>query len=248
MKPLIVASILLLPHSISYGQQIQDRPRAIKFSRQQVRECGSVSNTQKCLGDLFGSGFGYETIDDRIIVKVTLPKSADSKYQINGINFRGPNLSIQFPEGYEYYSVCGVNDTVLIGNFQFAVSGGCICGFTNKGKFEYDLPEEFSFIPKKSIVLIDESRCRTNRELSIGELKIIQGSTICGFTTSKGIHFYKTEEGVEFIAPDNCKLETEDGTFIGVFKGGRYVTQSTKEKPCNWRPATYVDPKYQKSD
>lgn len=238
MKRTIAVICITTIQSIAHGTALKENDREIRFTRREVLACGAALNPATCLKKFFGNGIGFDIVNERTIVKVTLPSSKTSFYRINGTLFRGTDLSIRFPEDYDYYTVCGATNTIRIGNPKFSTSGGCVCGFVNHGEFKHKLPSDMSFVSNRTQVEIDEVRCKKDGELSLGNLTFTSDATVCGYKIPKGTQFYRTVEGVEFVAPADGSIDMGDGTNLGVWKGAKYVNQATKEQPCKWRDAT----------
>lgn len=238
MKRTIAVICITTIHSIAHGTALTENDREIRFTRREVLACGVTLNPAPCLKKFFGNRIGFDIVNERTIVKVTLPISKTSTYRINGKLFRGTDLSMRFLEDYDYYTVCGTTNSIRIGNLKFSTSGGWVCGFVNHGEFKHNLPSDMSFVSNKTQVEIDVVSCKKDGELSLGNRTFTSDATGCGYKIPKGTQFYRTVEGVQFVAPADGSIDMGDGSHLGVWKGSKYVNQATKEQPCKWRDAT----------
>lgn len=249
-KTLYVTSAILLFSIplLAKSTQKEEPIREINFSMKKALACAKAKDVENCLYSIFGKGIGYRISDKEGLREVSFPKAHRQSFRINGTSFKNLNSpKIQLIPELNQYVVCSLSAPVQIGTYLIMDSSGCACGFDDSGKFEHRLEDSYSFLPANARIEVN-GRCRSNKFFDASSLTLRQAIFACGYQFPENTEFYDSEEGVEFVVPINGKLETGDGTLSTIYKGEKYVTRSTKEKPCNWQPATYVDPKYQKSD
>lgn len=243
MKKLLLIALVLMPTTADAHARKKSEDtkiREINFSMTKALECTKLDKFEKCLSDIFGTDIGYEIVEKTKLREVTFPRAYNVDFMINGVRFGSMTWpKIKFVPEMDFYMVCGLSKPLRIGTYDLVGSAGsCICGFGNKGQFTRKLEPDFSFIPEKTKLLTTDIRCVDERYFSSSLVKLLQTTTMCGYSFAKGTEFYDTVEGVEFVAPADGSIDMGDGTNLGVWKGAKYVNQATKEQPCKWRNAT----------